>query len=196
MVLTLSSCAFAPVNYGKVDQGQWRAKALIKDLDQSRSYIVNIDFNAIRDKNLRMDVKTTLGTGVAALTADQKDVRYLLVNAKKFYYGASRPEVMRPVLAIPFDPRGINNLLFDIPFRDRSWTCTKDQYGFVKKCTDLANGIKVSWSQRTGVRKTIFIEHRRGTVQLNILSFKPKVEDRKDLFELKVPPSFEELNIY
>ena len=45
-----------------------------------------------------MDVTTTLGTGVASLVVDHKEVRYVLFDSKRFYYGQPQPGVMRPIL--------------------------------------------------------------------------------------------------
>ena len=194
-ILGFSGCGFAPVKYDEVKEGHWSAKALIKDLDQSKSYIVNINFNAVRDSRLRMDVSSSLGTAVATMTVDQKEVKYILVEAKKFYYGNSRPDAMRPILSIPFDPRWLQNILFDIPFTDKAWTCKSDSKGFLSQCIQSNLNLKVTWTQRAGEQKTISLEHKRANVQLNILSFKPKVEDRKNLFDLKAPASFESLNI-
>jgi hypothetical protein len=194
-VVFVSGCGTAPLNYDKVEEGNWKAKALIKDHEQNRSYIVNLNFNAIRGKKLRMDVSTAIGGAVAVLTADEKDVRYILVEAKKFYYGTARPEVMRPILSIPFDPRWLQNILFDTPFTEKSWSCEKDGK-YLTKCSDTTTGVVVTWSQRVGDRKVVQIEHKRANVQINVLAFKPKVEDRKDLFELKAPPSFEKLNVH
>ena len=39
-----------PMKYGDVKEGNWKAKALIKDNEQARSYIVNLNFNLERDE--------------------------------------------------------------------------------------------------------------------------------------------------
>jgi len=189
-----AGCGTGPLNYDNVTEGNWKAKALIKDREQNRSFIVNLNFNAIRDKKLRMDVSTALGGAVAVLTSNEKEVRYVLVDAKKFYYGSARPEVMRPILSIPFDPRWMHNLLFDTPITEKGWSC-ENEGKYLKKCSDPTLGVVVTWSQRVGERKAIQIEHKKASVQINVLSFQAKVEDRKDLFELKAPASFEKLNV-
>ena len=76
-----------------------------------------------------MDVTTTLGMGVASAWWIAKEVRYVLFDSKRFYYGAPQPDVMRPILAMPFDPRWIHNLLFEEAFPDKSWVCTRDSSG-------------------------------------------------------------------
>lgn len=193
--LTLSACVSTPKSLVGVKEGQWKAKALIKDIEQARSYIVNLNLNAVRNDRARMDVISTLGTGVATLLVDEKEVRYVLFDSKKFYYGPPQADVMRPILAIPFDPRWLHNILFEEPLPEKSWTCTKEGGGYLKECRDSVTGLKVTWSARQGEKKTILIEHTKASVQINVQTFKPKVEDRKNLFVLEAPNGYQRLRV-
>jgi hypothetical protein len=192
--LILSSCVSAPKNMGGVQEGQWKAKALIKDKEQSRSYIVNMKLNAVREQQARMDVTSALGTGVASLVADGKEVRYILFDSKRFYFGQPQADVMRPILAIPFDPRWLHNILFEIPLPEKSWTCVSSD-GWLNECRDSVTGLKISWSARKGAKKTILIEHAKASVQINVQSFEAKVEDRKNLFVLEAPQGYQKLRV-
>lgn len=194
-IWALAGCASAPMKFADVNDANWKAKALIKDKEQSKSYIVNLNFNLKKNENTRMDVTTTLGGGVASLVADNKEVRYVLVDSKRFYYGSPQPGVMRPILAVPFDPRWLQNILFELPLSEKTWTCTKDGNGWLQECQDSATGVKITWSQRQGVKKTILIDHAKATVQINVQSFKPKVEERNNLFTLEAPQGFEKLRV-
>ena len=191
----LSACRSTPVRMANLNEGNWRAKALIKDLEQSRSYIVNLNINAVRDERARMDVVSALGTGVASLLADAKEVRYVLLDSKRYYFGNPSPEVMKPILAIPFDPRWLHNIMFEVALPEKTWTCSKDAEGWMKDCKDSATGLKITWSARQGEKKTILIEHHKATVQINVQSFKPKVEDRKNLFQLEAPAGYQKLRV-
>ncbi|MGZ3721993.1 MAG: hypothetical protein ACXVA9_03620 [Bdellovibrionales bacterium] len=191
----LVGCASAPTKYENVNAAQWKAKALIKDNEQSRSYIVNLNFNVKKNEAARMDVTTTLGMGVASLLVTDKEVRYILFDSKRFYFGQPQPGVMRPILAIPFDPRWLQNVLFDIPIPEKSWTCSKDSDGTLKECQDSVSGVKITWSGHNGVKKTILIEHSKASVQINIQNFKAKVEDRKNLFSLEAPEGYQKLRV-
>jgi hypothetical protein len=192
----LAGCATGPgLKLAGVKEGQWHGKALIKDKEQSRSYIVNLSFNAVRDERARMDVTSTLGTGVASLVVDNKEVRYVLLDSKRFYFGRPQPDVMRPILAMPFDPRWLHNLLFEEPLPEKTWTCTRDSAGDLLNCRDEATQTEVTWSDRRGDHKTVLIEHPKASVQIKITSFKPKVEDRKNLFVLEAPEGFQKLRV-
>lgn len=194
-ISVLSGCVTAPKNLEGVKEGHWKAKALIKDNEQSRSYIVNLNLNAIRSERARMDVISTLGTGVASLIVDAKEVRYVLFDSKRFYYGPPQADVMRPILAIPFDPRWLHNILFEQPLIEKGWTCTKDEAGSLRECRDTVNNLKVTWSAREGEKKTILIEHAKASVQINVQSFQAKVEDRKNLFVLEAPNGYQKLRV-
>ncbi len=193
--LIVAGCQTVPTKYNQVDEGQWRAKALIRDLAQSRSYIVNINFNLMRNQSARMDVTTALGTGVASLTVDNKEVRYILVDSKRFYFGAPQADVMRPILAIPFDPRWLQNVLLDEPIEGRNWTCVKDSAGWLSECKESASGLTVTWSGRRGEKKSILLSHAKASVQINVQSFKPKVEDRVNLFNLEAPQGYQKFRV-
>lgn len=195
LFMGLAACQTAPVQYANVTEGNWRAKALIKDNEQSRSYVVHLDFNLVKDQRMRMDVTTALGTGVASLIANNKEVRYALYDSKRFYYGTPQPGVMRPILSLPFDPRWIQNLLLDIPIAEKSWSCEKDNQGVLLSCSDSVTGLKISWTARNGQSKTIQIDHPKASVQINVRSFKPKVEARANLFTLEPPPGFQKLRV-
>lgn len=192
--LILTSCVSAPKNMGGIQEGHWKAKALIKDKEQSRSYIVHMNLNAIREQQARMDVMSALGTGVASLVVENKEVRYVLFDSKRFYFGPPQADVMRPILAIPFDPRWLHNILFEIPLPEKTWTCVQSK-GFLSECRDAVTGVKVSWTARTGVKKTILIEHSKASVQINVTSFEAKVEDRKNLFVLEAPQGYQKLRV-
>ncbi len=194
-ILLITGCVSQSIKMDGVEEGHWRAKALIRDKEQSRSYIVNLNFNLLRGTRSRMDVTSALNTGVATLVTDDKEVRYVLFDSKRFYFGRPQADVMRPILAIPFDPRWIQNVLFDLPITEKSWSCTQDSKGIVMNCSDSVTGLKVSWAQRMGPKKTVTIDHPKASVQINVQTFKAKVEDRKNLFTLEAPEGYQQLRV-
>lgn len=191
----LGGCQTVPTKYDNVTEGNWHAKALIRDATQGRSYIVNLNLNVIKAQKTRMDVTTALGTGVASLTVDDREVKYILVDSKRFYFGNPNAEVMKPILAIPFDPRWIQIVLLDEPITEKGWTCSKDDHGLMKECKFPTADLTVTWSARKGDRKTILIHHTKASVQINVTSFKPKVEDRANLFTLEAPEGYRKFRV-
>lgn len=191
----LSACASKPVQLTDLREGNWKGKALISDKDANRSYIVYLNFNAVRDERARMDVSSSLGTGVASLVTDPTEVRYLLLDTKRFYYGAPQADVMRPILALPFNPKWIHNVLFEEPIAEKGWTCERDSAGLLAACRDSVSNTKVTWSARQGPTKSIGIDHPKASVQINVQSFKAKVEDRKNLFVLEAPAGYQKVRV-
>ena len=195
VLMSLAGCKTAPKLYSDVREGQWRAKALIKDLDESRSYIVNLNINLVKNQRARMDVTTALGTGVASLVTDEKEVHYILVDSKRYYSGPAQANAMRPILSIPFDPRWLNNILLEEPITEKGWTCSRDAAEYLSECHDSGSGLKVTWSDRHGDKKTVQLDHSKASVQIKVQSFKPKVEERKNLFTLEPPTGYQKLRV-
>lgn len=189
-LLILAGCQSAPQKMDTVKEGEWMARALVQDKKHAHSFIINLDFNAIRDRALRLDVTSTLGQPVASLVSTPAKVSYVLFRSKSFYSGKPSPRALKPILAIPLDPRWIDNILFEKPFDAKSWTCTKDDQGFLKECDDSVTQVQVKWNSRSGERRTVDINHSAAEVQINLHTFRPKVQDRENLFKLKAPKGF------
>ena len=75
---------------------------------------------------------------------------------------------------------------------DKNWNCTKTEKGFLKSCENLDEGLRVSWKDRKGRKKSIFIEHARADIQMNIKSFTPQADE---VFTLKAPKSFKKYRV-
>ena len=194
-ILIIGGCSSKPVKTQKSSEGYWSARALVRDQDQGVSYIVNLAFNAKGSEGVRMDVSDTLNTPVASLLVKGNSVEYVIYRAKKFFYGDSQANVMRPILSSPFDPRWVENLLYDEAIADKSWTCQQDKSGLVSQCKDAATGVTIQWSSRSGSRKTVEITHAKAEVQISFKEYKAKVENRKNLFKLEAPEGFQKLRV-
>lgn len=194
-LLLLVACTSAPMKMNEVKEGNWKARALIKDKEHSRTYIVNLDFNAIQNDSLRVDVSSTLGQQVASLVVTGKEVRYFTTDNKKFYTGSPRPEALKPILAIPLDPRWLQNILFDVAPNAAGWNCQNDAQGFVADCKLPASNLSIVWSNRKGPNKTVDVSHPRAEIQLNVRSFTAKVEKMDHLFDLQAPEGYQKLRL-
>lgn len=191
-VVLLAGCQMMPTKYSEHSEGQWGSKVLVKDKEKSKSFIVNVDIQARKNLQLRMDVTAALGTPVASIVLNGDKVEYILFRQKKFYSGVSNDRVLKPILSVPLDPQLFYNILFDEPVADKNWSCTKNQKGFLVNCENLQQGLKVTWKDRKGRKKSIHIEHARAEIQMNIKSFTPRADD---VFVLKAPPSFRKYRV-
>jgi len=193
--LFISGCAIAPTRYEEVKEGQWEARALIKDKRSRKSYIVNLDINAVQKERMRVDVTAALGHPVASMVLEGSNLSYVLLETQQAYKGPAKPEALRPVLSVPLSPKYLYSVVFDTPIEDKRWTCTRSSGGFIEECQNLGANMVVRWKDRKGRRKTVFIEHPTATLQINFNSFQPKVEARKNLFGLKIPDNFKILHM-
>lgn len=181
-----------PTDYSSHKEGQWGSKVLVKDKVKSKSFIVNVDIQAVRDQKLRMDVTAAMGTPVASLVLDADEVKYILFRQRRYYEGVASNKALKPILSVPLDPRLFYNLLFDQPIADKSWSCTKDEKGFLAVCESPAEGLKVTWKDRKGRRKAIYIEHDKASLQMNLSSFSPRADE---VFSLQAPKSFKKYRL-
>lgn len=186
----LLGCQTFPTKYSDYEEGQWEARALIKDKTQSKSYVVHLDIHARKNKQLRMDVTAALGTPVASLALNDEKVRYILFQQKQFFDGRVSERSLSPILSVPLDPRLLYHVLFDEPFADKVWSCSQDKKGFVEKCQNPKDSFVIQWKDRKGKKKSVVIQHPNAEIQINILSFKEGVSE---VFDLKVPPTFQKL---
>jgi hypothetical protein len=193
--LVLAGCKTASVKSQGAKEGYWTGRALIKDLEKSKSFIVNIDFNLVRGEVARMDITSTIGTSVASMVTTASQTRYALYDLKQFYTGEPKPSVMRPILAIPFNPVWLQNVLFEIPFTESNWKCTNETDGRPSLCQDSQAGLKISWERKDGDLKSIVFEHSKALVQIRIKNFKPKVEGDGNIFVLESPKGFRNLRV-
>ncbi|MGE0764120.1 MAG: hypothetical protein AB7N80_12640 [Bdellovibrionales bacterium] len=189
----LSACVTAPVRYDLQLEGQWQAKALIRDKRAGKSAVVGLDINAIREQQMRMDVTAAMGHPVASLVMNGNAMTYVLIEQKQYYKGAATAGALKPILAMPLEPKLLYNVMFDLPIADKSWTCTSDNKGYLSECKNMGSETTIRWSERQGRRKLISLDHASGSVQISVSKFQPKVEDRAQLFELLPPKSFKAL---
>lgn len=198
IVALLSACQSAPTRYDNRKTGSWSSKVLVKDKQNSRSYLLHLKLQADSDQNLRMDISTTLGQPVAALVLKGNNVRYILMESKRVYSGPSNTDSLKPILSAPIDPRWLINIFYERPFEDKSWQCMTEK-DFVKECRNLPTGTVIKWSDRVGARRMIQVEHKRADLQIQVMSFSEKLDSPSsgaaDIFEIKTPEGFREIKL-
>jgi hypothetical protein len=192
----LTGCTTTPpVKYSDVTEGQWEAKVLIKDHENAKSHIVNVDAYAVRGQNLRIDVTAALGTHVASLVLNGDEVRYILPRKKSYFEGKSSEKVLRPILSVPVDPRLFYSMLFDVAPEEEDWSCETSDKGFLSGCENRVQGLSVEWKDRNGRKKSVLVEHEKASLQMNVTWFKPSLDPEKNIFSLRAPKKFKRYRI-
>lgn len=192
--LFLTACQSSPTRYDNKAKGVWNSKVLVKDKLNSRSYLLLLKMQADDQQNMRLDISTTLGQPVAALVLKGNNVRYILMESKRVYSGPSNVESLKPILSAPIDPRWLLNIFYERPFADKSWQCVMEK-DFVRECRHLPTTTLIKWSDRIGARRMIQLEHKRADLQIQVMSFSEKIDDRADIFEIKTPEGFREIKL-
>lgn len=190
----VSGCQTAPTRFEGANEGFWKSKVLIRDKKQDKSFILNVNVNAKLGEHLRMDATTPLGSHVASFVMNKGQVRYFLVNQKKFFVGKSTPRSLEPIILAPLDPNLIYNLLFDLPVGGSGWNCKKDSKDFLESCKKDSENLELTWEDRVMDRKMVRIDHPRAQIQINFIEYVGKVQNKKDLFALEVPKGFDVLS--
>jgi hypothetical protein len=197
LVLSLvGGCAtLAPKKFEKVSIGQWESRALVRDKKTNRSFIVYMTFIAENQSTpgggrTRMDMTSSVGSQISSLLVEKGQATLLLLRDKKYYKGPSGSPRLAQVLNFPLDPKIFQNILFDTPVENKSWSCTRDKDGLLKDCKNAQSGIQFAVSERSGVKRNILITHPNGTAQISFTSFDDGPFDLEKVFSLLVPKSF------
>ncbi len=191
----MAGCSSAPFRMSNVTEGNWTGRALVKDKEHSRSFIVVLDFNAVKNESIRVDVSSTLGQHLATFVLNGTEVSYYTSDSKRFYTGSPRPEALKPILTIPLDPRWLQNVLWDEPIVARNWSCTDGDDKLVAQCKEKTKDLTIAWANRKGSNKSVDISHPKGEIQINLHSFTPKVESREGLFALEPPQGYQKVRL-
>ncbi|HAG91077.1 MAG TPA: hypothetical protein DCL41_04360 [Bdellovibrionales bacterium] len=186
----LSGCQTALKSSQKSGEGNFRARALIKDKKKAKSFIVNLNFNIKQEKVIRLDVTSPLNQHLASFLITPKELSYYLVRDKIYYEGKVTARPFSQFMAVPMEPWWLENLLFRKAFTQKDWSCTEDKKGELASCMNLREKINVTWEMDENRKLVVNLNHPKGEVQMNFHHIQPKVEDGAELSQLKIPQGF------
>lgn len=190
LALTLLSCQTAQKFDSKKANGQWEAKAQIKDLKNNKKHQVSLDMIGAWPNSLRIEVAGPLGISLASLVLKEHQVAYMLPQEKKYFYGKLTEGAMAPLFQIEFNPRYLLNICFDQPIEERGWTCSKTPEGLPLECVRNADKLTISWKDREGEQKRVWISRVDFEIQIAFKNYKPLVQIPDGVFTLNPPEDF------
>ena len=113
-----------------------------------KSYKLHSDILVLSKNAIRLDVRTTLDLPLASVLLTDKEIRYALYRAKKFYSGKPGPRALDPVFPLSIDVFTLQRILNETPGADDK--CTKDDVGRLKECVGKTGETKYigQWAKR------------------------------------------------
>lgn len=185
ILLVLAGCASKPVAYNQDKaEGQWEAKAQIKDMEKGSTNNLSLDVMALKDQALRMEISGTMGVHVASLLLRDSDIKYAVHTQKRFFSGPVSERSLKPLLKAEVDPRWLYGVFFDEPIE--GWNCNGQP---VEKCENT-DGTQIVWSDRNGEKKRITISNHKFQLQVLVKNFTTKVQSPDKTFQLESPESY------
>jgi hypothetical protein len=185
ILVCLAGCASKPVVYNLAkDEGQWEAKAQVRDLANGKTNTVNLEVMAFRDKALRMEVSGPMGVHVASFLLKGSEVRYAIHTQKRYFSGAVTERSMRPLLNASIDPRWLYSVFFDEELQ--GWQCK----GQPIEICERTDGTKITWTDRQEEKKRIIITNPQFELQVLVKNFTTKVQAPEKAFGLEAPEDY------
>ncbi len=186
----LAGCATKNVEYSSTKQeGQWEAKAQIRNFKDNTTKTVNMDVMAIKDRALRMEVSATLGIQVASVLMKNKNITILVHPQKRALIGVADEKSLEAIIKTPINPQWLYGAFFDSALE--GWDCEGDPVSICKS----PNGEMIKWTDRDGEKKRITIECPQYTMQILVKNYQTKVQSPDKAFNLEIPETYKKFKI-
>lgn len=183
--LAIGCATQQPIPFNQLkEQGQWEAKAQVRDLQKGTANAISLEVMSLRDRALRMEVTGTMGVHIASFLLKGPEVSYAVHTQKRYFSGPATERSLRPLLKADIDPRWFYSIFFDEPLK--GWDCSGEP---VEKC-QRADGTQVLWSDRNGERKRVTITNPQFELQILVKNFTTKVQSPDRAFNLETPDSY------
>lgn len=193
--LVLTSCVTSPIKYSDKKIGFWSGKVFIKDKIRRKSGYVQVSVNAKWKDKLRLDVTSSVGGHLSSALIKDNSFEILDMKKRKFFSGRLSESSLKRLVSLPINPEILFNVLFDRPITSQGWKCEFGVSGYIKSCEKQSENLKIHWKNRKVKRKLIIISHPKSIVKINFTDFSHQLEERLNLFTLKVPKSFKRLKL-
>lgn len=185
ILVFLAGCASKPVSYNATkDEGQWEAKAQVRDLEKGKTNTVSLEVMALKDKALRMEVSGTMGVHVASFLLKGSEVQYAIHTQKRYFSGPASEKALRPLLNASVDPRWLYSIFFDEQLE--GWKCS----GQPIEICERSDGTKITWTDRKEEKKRIIIANPQFELQVLVKDFTTKVQSPDKAFGFEAPEGY------
>lgn len=173
-------------------EGQWRSKALVRNLQTGKSGTLNLEIVAHEPSQMRMEVTGALAAYVASFALNGNQVQYILAQQKKFVTAPTSPYALRDLVPISISPRDLVRLLFDRPMPESEWKCETGPGNLPLSCEHRVEPVRFHWEERGENTRRLKIESTSAEMTMVIDEAKSKVELKPGTFELTPPAGYKQ----
>lgn len=172
-------------------EGQWRAKALVRNLRTGDESVLDLDVIAKEPSWLRMEITGPFGVHLASIALTSGEVRYVLSQEKRFVVTPAGSDAFARLVPVRISPTALLALLFDRGLPGVEWRCDsgpKNQ--LATQCRHLRENVMVQWMERSELSRRIKIFAREAEIEMVINQAKSKVDMKPESFKLQAPNGF------
>lgn len=172
----------------------WETKAQIRDLKRKKNSNVNIDFLAVKNIKLRLEIQATLGIPVGTLGMSQEQFIAIIYPQKKVIQGKMEEKTLMKSFNLPIPPEALYAIAFDDVIKSPQWKCYFDSSKVVSLCENTITQSKIEWKSRSQGTKLVKIINANMEVDWFFKAPQP-LEIKPETFNIEVPNGYKVVNL-
>lgn len=165
-------------------EGQWRGRALVKNLKTSKSNTLSVDVIAREPSKLRLEITGPFGVHVASIAQNDNEVRCSLTQQKRFISGPANAASLARVIPVRLPPSTLMAILFERPLPN-DWVCEFGAPQLPSECKHPREKVAIKWLERNGLSRRLKIFAPQAELELVLDEAKSKVQLNDQTFLLE-----------
>lgn len=182
------------VDISKLPKYVWETKAQIRDLKRNKNNNVSIDFLAVKNQKLRLEIQATLGIPVGTLGMNQDNFIAILYTQKKVIQGKTEEKTLMKSFNLPIPPESLYAIAFDDLIKHPQWKCYFDTNKVVSLCENASLESKIEWKNRSAGTKLVKITNPNMEVDW-FFKAPQALEIKPETFNIEVPNGYKVINL-
>lgn len=169
--------------------GQWRAKALVRNLKTSKSVTLDLDIAAVEPDRLRIEALGPFDTHVASIASRGDTVSIALTRDKKFLRAPADRYALARIVPVRVAPSDLLAVLFDRPLEanNSGWVCDRSH---APQWTCQSGTATVARTPDADGRRNFVFTAPDSEMDLVITEAHSAVAPADSSFDLQPPPGF------
>lgn len=172
----------------------WETKAQVRDLKRKKNNNISIDFLAIKNHRLRLEIQATMGIQVGTLGMSQDNFIAILYPQKKVLQGKTEEKTLMKSFNLPIPPEALYSIAFDEVVNSSEWKCYYDNSKVISLCENSNTLSKIEWKNRSEGSKLVKISSLNMEVDWYFKAPKP-LEIKPETFNIEIPTGYKVINL-